>query len=327
MTIIKHVLAAGLVSLPGLVVAQGAPTMNSTFTLGYSNSTADIFGDSLELGTTTFDIDTSFMFGANFGLDIGLGYSNWDASINSSPTIASVDLIGLSIEPIYYFGNGAYAGLYYRTGDLDVSITGLPITFGVDTVNSGLFGGYATDMYGVEVFYGTSDTDPSISSLTSVDITDLGISGSYRVAPNAEIFGTYIQTKIDDGTDDLTLSLYSLGGQYDMAGGFSVFGSYGGLNVGGSIASGVDISATQIAFGGSYDLSNAGMGIPAIVSLEFARTSLNLDTLLDTDIDTIGLGITFPIGAGASRTPQNASTSVSHGEYRSAISGTLAALR
>ncbi len=85
MTIIKHVLAAGLVSLPGLVVAQGAPTMNSTFTLGYSNSTADIFGDNLELGTTTFDIDTSFMFGANFGSDIGLGYSTTGRSHQQQP--------------------------------------------------------------------------------------------------------------------------------------------------------------------------------------------------------------------------------------------------
>lgn len=321
MTLMKHVLTASLVGLPGLLAAEG---MNSTFTLGYSNSTMDVFGDEVELGTTTFDIDTSFMFGASFGVDLGLGFSSSDISINGSPTLVSADLIGLSIEPVYYFGNGAYAGLYYRTGDLDISLTSLPITFGVDTVNSGLFGGYATDMYGVEMFYGTSDTDPGI---TIFDITDLGVSGFYRIAPNAEIFGSYIQTKFDDGSDDLTFTTYSIGGQYDLNGGFSVFGSFGGLNVGGSIVSSADIDATQFAIGGSYDLSNAGIGMPAILSVEFSRTTLNLDTLLDTEVDTIGVGITFPVGAGASTMPQNASTAVARGEYRSAISGALASLR
>jgi hypothetical protein len=313
------------IALPGAVLAQGAPTINSTVTLGFSNSSLDIGAFpayDVDITTTTLDMDNEIWFGPNFvvGLDFGISMSDIDATGGS----AEADLLSFAFEPAYHFGNGAYVGVYYRMGDLDASIAPLPVTLGVDTRQTGIFGGYENGPLWVEAFYGTSDSDPGLP--TGIDITDYGIAASYDVAPNFELFGNITRTNIEIGTADIDLTLYGIGGEYDFGNGMSLYGSVGQLDVGLPIP-GIDLDATQFSIGFGYDLAQGGMGFPGVVSFEFTRTSSDLAGLTDLDVNTISLGLTIPLGPNASSTPLNSSTQVARGAYRSAVAGGLASLR
>lgn len=326
MTIRSLLITAAAIALPGAALAQSAPTINSTVTLGFSTSSIDISaapGTDIDFTTTTLDMDNDIAFGPNIMVGLDFGIAMTDIDISGVPVDISADLLSFAFEPAYHFGNGAYVGVYYRMGDLDISIAPLPLTFGVDTHQSGIFGGYENGPLWVEAFYGTSDTDPGLP--TGVDITDYGIAASYDVAPNFEIFGNITRTDIEFGPTDIDLTLYGIGGEYDFGNGLSLFGSIGQLDVGLPIP--VDLDATQFSLGLGYDLAQAGMGFPGVVSLEFTRTSSDLGGLTDLDIDTISLGLTIPLGPNASSTPLNSSTQVARGAYRSAVAGSLASLR
>ncbi len=323
MTLRVLLAATTAIVLPGLAMAQMTPVMSSTITLGYSSSTIDALGTDIDLSTTTLDVDTDTRFGDNINVALDFGISSTDIDISGVPIGIQADLMSFEFEPSYHFANGAYVGLYYRSGDLDLSISGLPITFGVDTHQTGIFAGYESGPFGLEAFYGTSDTDPSLPG--NIDITDYGVSLSYDIAANFEVFGSYTRSEIDLTGASIDLSLYAIGAEYSFTNGLAVYGSIGGLDVDTPLP--VNISASQIAIGLSYDLANAGSSFPAIVSLDLAHTELDVGPLPTIDSDRISLGLTIPLGPNASHTPRNSPTQIARGEYRSAISGTLAALR
>lgn len=313
---------AAAIALPGVAMAQMAPTISSTVTLGFSSGTLDVLGTDIDLTTTTLDMDNDIAFGpnVNVALDFGLSMTEVDTPL---PIGIDVDLMSFAFEPSYHFSNGAYVGAYYRMGDLDISVSILPITLGVDTRQSGIFAGYENGPLWVEAFYGTSDSSPGIGG---IDITDYGLAASYSVMPNLDVFGSYTRTDIDLGVASIDLSLYALGADYDFGNGLSLYGSVGRLDVGLPSIIPFNVDATQFSIGGSYDLSQAGGGFPALVSLEMTRTSFDLAGL-DADVNTFSLGLTIPLGNNGSATPLNSSTQIARGQYRSAISGGLASLR
>jgi hypothetical protein len=314
---------AAVIALPGVALAQNSPTMSSTITLGYTSGSLDVAafpGYDVDLTTTSIDVDSDIMFGSNFnvGLDFGIAMTEIDATGGT----ADVDLLSFALEPSYHFGNGAYVGLYYRMGDLDVSIPLLPITLGVDTTQSGIFAGYENGPLWIEAFYGTSDTDPGIGG---IDVTDMGLAMSYDVMPNLELFGSYTRTDIDTGGFlDIDVTLMAIGADYDFGNGLALYGSVGRLDIGTPFP--IDLDATQFSLGASYDLAAAGGGFPGVVSLEMTRTSFDLAGL-DADVNSFGLALTIPLGNNASTTPLNSSTQIARGSYRSAIAGGLASLR
>lgn len=311
---------AAVIALPGATLAQTAPSMNSTITLGFSSTSLDALGTGIDLTTTSLDVDSDISFGpsVNVGLDFGLSMTEIDTPL---PIGIDADLMSFGFEPSYHFANGAYIGAYYRMGDLDISVSLLPITLGVDTQQSGIFAGYESGPLWVEVFYGTSDTDPGIGG---IDITDYGLAASYDVMPNLEVFGSYTRTNIDFGGGDIDLSLYAIGADYDFGNGLSLYGSVGRLDVGLPLP--ISIDATQISLGLAYDLAQAGGGFPGIVALEVSRTNMDLGPIT-ADATSVGLSLTIPLGNNASTTPLNSHSQVARGAYRSAISGGLAALR
>lgn len=299
--------------------------MSSTITLGFSNSSLGIAAFpayDVDITTTTIDMQNDIWFGPNFnlGLDFGISMSDIDATGGS----AEADLLSFAIEPSYHFGNGAYVGLYYRAGDLDLSLPIIPgLTVGVDTHQMGIFGGYESGPLWVEVFYGSSETDPGLP--TGIDVTDYGLAASYEISPQLDVFGSFVNTDIEIGPIGIDLSLLAIGAEYDFGNGLMVNGSVGRLDIGTPLA--VDLDATQFSIGVAYDLAQSGAGVPGVISLEYSRTSSDLGGLTDLDIDTFSLGYTIPLGPNASSTPINSNTSIARGQYRSAISGTLAALR
>jgi porin-like protein len=302
---------AVLATLPAAAFAQ-TMTMTSAVTLGFASSTIDVGGGDIDVNTMSLDFESDTMFGPNFnlGLDFGITQSDFDVG----PFDIQVDLMSLAIEPSYRFVGGAYVGVYYRMGDLDVSFPFIPITFGVDTRNYGIFGGYEAGPLWVEGFVGTSDLDPS---LPGIDIMDYGLAGSYDVAPNLEVFGSVTRTDIDlGGGFDIDLTNVSLGAEYGFGNGLAVYGSVGRTDIGTPLP--ISIDGTDFTLGLAYDLGQGGSGVPVNLNLELSRSSFDFGPGASIDIDRIGLGITIPLGGGSSD-PLNSRTSAARGDYRSVI--------
>ncbi len=304
---------AVLATFPAAAFAQ-TMTMTSAVTLGFASSTIDAGGGSVDVTTMSLDFESDTQFGPNFnlGLDFGITQSDFDIG---GPSL-QVDLMSLAIEPSYRFASGGYVGVYYRIGDLDVSLPiGIPITFGVDTRSYGIFGGYENGPLWVEGFVGTSDTSPGFSG---VDIMDYGIAASYDVAPNWEVFGSVTRTDIDFGGGAVVdLTNISLGTEYGFGNGLSVYGSVGRTDIGTPIAFSVDV--TDYTLGLAYDLGQGGSAVPVSLNLELSRSTIDLSPGGSFDIDRIGLGVTIPIGGGMAPAPLNSRTSAARGDYRSAI--------
>ncbi|GAA5064836.1 hypothetical protein GCM10023209_01720 [Roseibacterium beibuensis] len=302
--------------MPAVATAQSAVTFDGTVSLGFSMSNVDLdpIGD-FDLSGMTLELDTDIGLTDAFsvGLDFGLSANTVDVA----GTDIDIDLMSLAIEPVYQFGNGAYAGVYYRMGDLDLSIGDIfgPINIGVDTESYGLFGGYEDGPIWVEAFIGTSDGEPEIPG-GGIDIMDYGIAASYDINPDFDVFGSILRTDIDAGGADLALTAYSIGADYGFGNGLAVYGSVGLLDI--DLGPLGDFDATGMTLGMSYDLSGMG-SVPVVLNAEYSRTTVDLGGLgIDPEIDRFALGVTIPLGGGSSQ-PLNTNTGTARGDYRSAI--------
>jgi len=312
--------ATTLAVLPIASQAQTDPGFSGTVSLGYSSSSiGGIPGLDADISGFTLDAETDIMFSDAF--NVGLGFSLSNGSLDLGGGSIDLELIGLSIEPAYYFGNGAYVGFYYRMGDADLSLPGLPIALGIDTESYGLFAGYEDGPLWVEGFFGTSDTDPGLPG--SIDIIDYGIAASYDIDGPLEVFGSVVRTDIDAGGTDLDLTALSLGADYAFGNGLSAYGSIGMLDIGlGPLGS---FDATGATIGIAYDLTQH-TGTAMMLNAEYSRTSIDLGGLgIDPDIDRFAIGITIPLGGGSSD-PLNSNTRTARGDYRSAIAALVNSL-
>lgn len=316
-----------LAAFPSVSLAQGV-TFDGAVTLGYNfNSINGIPGADITLNGGSLDFDGDLSFSDQFSVGLGFGFSSGDLDINSGALSANIDLLSLSVEPVYNFGNGGYVGAYYRMGDLDLALLG-PITVGIDTSQYGIFGGYDFGQGHVEAFYGVSDIEPNalIPIALGVDITDYGISGSYEVMPQLEVYAAVLRTDIDAGGGaSLPITTFSLGADYAINDEFMIYGAVGRTNIALSeIGAPSDVLATGLTLGASYDLS-AAASMPLIVSAEYSHTVIDGGALfggIEPEIDRFALGLTIPIGNGSS-TPLNSNTRTARGDYRSAVAAVL----
>lgn len=305
---------AAALAFPLTAQAQTGPDFSGAVTLGFSTSSiGGIPGLDADLSGMSLDVATDIMF--SDALSVALDFSMSTSSLEIAGLGADIDLdlIGLAIEPRYNFGNGAYAGVYYRMGDFDISIAGLPIALGVDTESYGIFGGYESGPLWVEGFIGRSDTDPGLPG--GIDITDYGIAASYDINPQLGVFGSIVRTDIDGLGASIDLTAYSIGADYDFGNGLSAYGSVGMLDISlGPIGS---FDATGMTLGVAYDLTSTGT--PVILNAEYSRTVIDLGPIpFEPEIDRFAVGVTIPLGGGSS-TPLNSNTRTARGDYRSAI--------
>ncbi|MEM7242428.1 MAG: porin [Pseudomonadota bacterium] len=320
----KPILLAGTLILAGTTLshAEGV-AFDGAITLGYSfNSIDGIPGTSLDLNGPSIDIDGDLKFSDWFEVGLGFGYSSGDLSVSGLPIDLNVDLISFAIEPVYKFDGGFYVGGYYRNGDLDLGIAG-PITVGLDTYSYGLFGGYDFGPGDVEVFLGRSEGATSgIPIGLDVDVKDLGISASYEIRPNLEVFGSYLYTDIDAAGTGFPITAISLGLDYAHSDRLSFYGALGRSDIAlTDIGAPSDVDATGLTLGVSYDLST-NAGVPIILSLELSRTKIDGGALLggiEPEVDRIALGVTIPFGGKSNAKPLNSNTRTARGDYRSAI--------
>lgn len=312
-------LMGALAALPGVASAQGIQ-LDGAVTLGYAfNTIGSLPIDDVTLNGYSLDFDGDLIFSEEFA--VGLGFSYNSGNLDILGTEINIDLIGLSVEPVYMHESGAYIGAYYRMGDLDLALLG-PVTVGIDTEQYGLFGGYDFGQGHVEVFYGASDIEPNalIPVGLNTDVIDYGISASYEVMPQLDVYGAILRTEIDSGGSTLPITSFSLGADYAINDEISVYGAVGRTNIALSeIGAPEDILATGLTLGASYDLTSA-VSMPLVVSAEYSHTVIDDGGLfgIEPEIDRFALGLTIPIGNGSS-TPLNSNTRTARGDYRSAV--------
>ncbi len=300
---------------PTPIPVQQGITMSSTVTLGYGISSLDVAGTDIDFNTFTLAVASDIMFSPSFNLGLDFSFAKTSADDIFPGLDAHLDLIRLDIEPEYRFSNGFYVGAYYHMWDADVSVSVIPgLTLGVDADSMGVFGGYDNGPWGVEAFYGVSDTDPGLGGIA--DIKDYGLSASYDLSPNFEIFGAAARTSIDFGPGQLDLTMVSLGADYAFDNGLSVYGSLGRIDVGTPFPS--DIDVTNYTLGLAYDFAGTGSGVPVSLNLELSRSNLDTGGLLDADVNRIGFGATIPIGGGSNKS-LDSNTRAARGDYRSVI--------
>lgn len=317
MTNIRTILLSGVavLALPAAAFAQSGPGFSGTITLGYANSNIALGGTPIpdsDLNVFSIDVATDMAFTDAFS--VGLDFSMSTGTLDAAGLVElDVDLLGLAIEPVYQFGNGAYAGVYYRMYDLDLSLAPIPLALGVDTESYGIFGGYESGPLWVEAFIGTSDSEPGLPA--NIDIMDYGIAASYDINSQVEVFGSLVRTDIDALGLDFGLTAWSVGADYDFGNGLAAYGSIGMLDI--DLGPAGNFDATGLTLGVAYDLAAAGT--PMTLNAEYSRTTVDLAPLpIDPTIDRFAIGLTIPLGGGSSE-PLNSNTRAARGDYRSAI--------
>ena len=244
-------LVGALAAFPSISLAQGV-TFDGAVTLGYNFNTINgIPGADITLNGGSLDFEGDLSFSDQFSVGLGFSFASGDLEVTGLPSGINVDLLGLSVEPVYHFSNGAYVGAYYRMGDLDLALLG-PVTIGIDTSQYGIFGGYDFGQGHVEAFYGVSDIEPNalIPVALGVDVTDYGISGSYQVMPELDIFGSVMRTTLDASGTELHFTAFSIGAEYYVMPELAVYGSVGQTIIDLSdLGAPDDITATGLTIG------------------------------------------------------------------------------
>lgn len=196
---------------PMMVSAQ---EMSGAVTLGIAQTSLP---DGLpDLSTISLDgkLDVDYAGRLFFGANI----STAKVDIDGISEDLSATTIGLTAGfPLGSMWNG---GAYFEHAALDID------GFGTESINSyGLFVGYTSDLMAFEVFGG--ETDGDALSGTGVDWYDIGARASFAIGDRGEVGGHWINSRLSSGGFDVDLTSVGVGGSFEVAQGFSVFA---GLN-------------------------------------------------------------------------------------------------
>ncbi len=139
----------------------------------------------------TFDglVPLGYGFNSVDGLGTDSAVTGGSPDFSGLPNHIDVDLLSLSVELDYRFGNDAWVGAYYRMGALDVALLG-PMTVGIDTSHYGVFGGYDFGHGRLEAFSGTSEIaeNSPLGAEFPDDVLDCGLSCAYQVTPELKLY-------------------------------------------------------------------------------------------------------------------------------------------
>lgn len=273
-------------------------------TLGYGFS--DISDINLDVDSLTFD--------GRIKVDVGNGIS-FGASLNAARVDidGAPDTIGASVigaDVAYAFGNGFSFGVYAEQGKITTDMLPIDVTM----TSYGLKGAYAFAKGEVSGFVGASDTSPSLPS--GVDVRDFGIAGKYAPMDNLTLAGAFTRTTVSMPGDDMDLDFLGVAAAYDMTPSWTLFAGYANASV-------EDLDLDTYGIGVSYDTS-ALIKVNSFASLELARTDLSLGGG-SADMDTVRLGVTFPIGGMGSKVPMNSVADSIMNPSHSALSQTVLA--
>ena len=292
-----------VLSTPGLAAAQD---IAGGVTLGFGNH--DISEISQGLSTASLDGRLKLAFDNGVTLGVTAGYI--DIGIDEVPFDFQGDFIGLDLG--YRFSNGMAMGVYVE--DLTLGTDALPIDLSLRTV--GLSGSYSMEGLEFGAFIGKTTTSPDIGLLLDADIDNIGLTAKYAALPNLNIAGAFLRATIDTSTTDEDIDLIGLAAAYDINEQFSVFGGVSRTSV--DLA---DLDVTTMGLGVGYDLT-AMAGVSSTVSLEIARSDLSQGGG-SADLDTIRLGLTFPLGGAGTEAPLNSVADSIFNPRRGALNAAL----
>lgn len=235
MTLLRNIVATSALSaLPALALAQD---ISGAVTLGYGHS--DISGISEDIRSTTLDFGGRYDFGNGFSVGGDLSAARLD--IDNVPVDLDVRAFGLDAG--YRFSSGFTIGAYAEKAELDIE------TFPVDlsATSYGISAGYGTAYSDFGVFIGETETDPDLPP--GVDIRDIGLTFGFRPTEGAMIGGNWIKTELSDGVTDVDITALGVAGSYAVNDAVSLFGGVTRTSI-----DLLDADVTTFGIGAGYDL-------------------------------------------------------------------------
>lgn len=282
----NRLLACGLMIAPAGAFAQD---FSGAATLGYAHSsTSNGGGDE-----NAYTLDGAGNFDFANGWDIGL--TGAFAHADPDGGAGDVDIIDVGVDLQYRIISGAMFGAYVDYVDLDGN--GL-LAGSADATSYGFTAGYSGPVF--QAVANVGSTDGSIATLgDSSDWMDYGVNLSYTPTEKTKIAGHWQLSDLDTGFNGTNIYSIGVGASHDFGAGFTGFGGVSRVDY-----NAANVEATSYGLGVGYDLSQIST-VPAQVSLELARTNFDFGLGADSDVDTIRLGVTIPIGQRGGGAPLN----------------------
>jgi predicted porin len=286
------------ISAPSLAVAQD---MSGAVTLGFGDHEVSDQG----LSTASLDgrVDMTFANGMTFGVDAGY----LDLGIDGSPSNIIGTFFGLDVG--YKMASGLSFGFYAEQLTADA---GLGIDLSLKSIGAEV--GFQSGDLEFGAFLGRTSVSPDIAG---IEADTIGLSTKYAAMPNLTLGGTFQRASISVGGGEADVDLVGLAGAYDINDQFSAFGGISRTSI-----DELDADITSMGLGLGYNLDFGGVG--STVSLELARTDLSA-LGGGTDLDTVRLGITLPLGGAGTEAPLNSVAdsifNPRHGAVNAALTG------
>lgn len=292
------------VSAPSLATAQ---ELSGGVTLGFGDHSLSDFDQDLSTASLDGRVDLAFDNGMTFG--VSAGYI--DVGIDGQPIGLDATFVGLEVG--YKMSNGLSFGAYAEQLNAQVSI--LPIDLALKSIGAKV--GYTTGNLELGMNLGRTSTSPDIGFLGGIDIDNFGLSAKYRPMDNLAIAGAFQRATLDNGMMEADIDLIGLAATYDINEQFSLFGG-----VSRTSQDDLDLDVTTMGLGVGYNMDLGG--VASTLSLELARTDLSAmgDS---TDLDTVRLGWTVPLGGKGTEAPLNSVAdsifNPRHGAVNTALTG------
>lgn len=276
-------LVLAVLAVPGAATAQ---TITGGLTLSYGTTDGGDFSADMTQSGLDGRMNVDFGNGFTFGVQVG----KIDMNVDGGGGLGG-EFIGL--EGGYRFAGGFKLGAFAE--QLAFAPDGFPIDITLKT--NGVTAGYETAGLEVEAFIANS----SLSPTAFADVDNKGVTVGYTAVPGLHLGATYLKANLSQGGSEADIDFTGIAASYAATDAIIVFGgiSQSDISPGGVTALGFD----SVGLGVGYDLG-AWMGVSSTLSLEVARTELS-SFGSSTDLDTVRLGMTFPLGAKGPALPMN----------------------
>ncbi|WP_133176177.1 hypothetical protein [Pelagivirga sediminicola] len=294
----SSLVACALLTLPCAGLAQD---ITGLATLGYAYSS--VSGGRPDVNSLSLDGAGTLGFQNGFSLDLdgALKHANPDRGGNAGV----FDIGGVLNYTLY---TGPVVGIYLEYASLDSN--GL-LGRDINATSYGLTGGYDGPLVQAKLFYGGTDATAIVGATS--DWTDYGLNVGYTPTTYTTFAAHWMRSDIDSALADTKVTSMGVGTNHDFANGFSVFAGISHMDF-----AALNIDSTSYGLGVGYDFSQIAR-VPAQVSLEFARTTID-PVGRNTDVDSIRLGVTIPIGGSTSSAPLNSAASNAMSTRHNALS-------
>lgn len=292
------VLGAALCA-PTLALAQD---ISGAITNGFGRHS--ISGIDQEITTNTLDgrVSLAFENGMTLGVEGGyieLGQSNTDGRITAP-------FVGIDVG--YTMSNGLSFGIYVE--ELTGQVSGFPLDVSLQSFGAEI--GYQTGNLELGLQSGRTSLSPELVE----NVDTLGLTAKYAVSPALDIGATWLRASLELGPMTADVDLTGLAASYDVTDDLLIFGGISRSTLGDA-----DLEVSTMGLGAGYRLTKL-VGVASTLSLEVARTRISMSGS-GQDLDTVRLGMTFPLGGKDTEVPLNSVADSVFNPRAGAINSTL----